>query len=357
MTQLFGNQFAGELVEFFDPYTVAVDLRLDVAVGRAAHSHTHGAACAVARHADHADVVSEILAAELCAETQAMGCLEKFFLEFDVTEGMSILISLCGKVVIIFYGGFLHCGKVGFGRSASDHERDVVGRTGGRAEGLHLLDEERHECLPVEDSFGFLIKICLVGRAATLCHEQEVVFCAFGGVDFNLCGEIAAGVHLVVHVERRVLRVAEIVLGVGLVDAFGNFLFVIAACPYLLAFVGGTYRCAGVLTEGEHALGGNLGIAEHGESHKLVVLRRFGVMENLGHHLVMLAAQHERAVVGTYIGQKGKGLGGDHKHLVAVPVLGFHALFGEELILGGVSSEREHFLIMKGFCCHISFFQ
>ena len=122
-----------------------------------------------------------------------------------------------------------------------------------------------------------------------------MVFIAFAGVDVDLGRDVAAGVHLVVHVQC-VLRIAQIALGVGVVNAFRDFLGVVAAGVDQLAFFAVAYGCAGVLTERQLAFGGDLSITQHCQSHKFVVVGGFGIMKNLSYHLVMLAAEHERAL-------------------------------------------------------------
>ena len=52
----------------------------------------------------------------------------------------------------------------------------------------------------------------------------------------------------------------------------------------------------GVLTQGELALGSHLGIAQEGECYILVIVAGLGVAENLGHLLVVSAAEEERHV-------------------------------------------------------------
>ena len=277
---------------------------------------------------------------------------EKFLLKLYIAEGMAVFVALCGKVVVIFHRCLLHCGKVGLGRRAADHERDMIGRTCGSAESLHLFDQERHERLLVEDGLCLLIEIGLVGRAATLGHEEEVILHTLGGVNLDLGGKIAAGVHLIVHREGGVLRIAEIILGISLVDTLGNLLLVVATRPDLLTLVAGADRRARILTEREHALGGYVGIAEHRESHVFVVFGCFRVVKDLCHQLIVFAAKHERAVMGGDVCEDCQSLRINHEHLVAVPVLYFHIVGRDVLILGGIRSQREHFLVMKRFCCH-----
>ena len=64
---------------------------------------------------------------------------------------------------------------------------------------------------------------------------------------------------------------------------------------------------AGVLTEGQDALAGCLGIAQELQCHILVVLRSLGVGQDFCHLLVVLAAQHELHVVECLLGKQSEG--------------------------------------------------
>ena len=91
---------------------------------------------------DDTDVVGEMLAAELSTKTDFLCLDEELFLQFDITEGTSGLITCRGQSVLVFDAGQLHGEQVLLGRGTADDEGDVVGRTGGGAQRLHLLDEE-----------------------------------------------------------------------------------------------------------------------------------------------------------------------------------------------------------------------
>ena len=240
IAELLGDKFTGELIEFFDPDTVAVDLRLDITVGRAADAHTYGARSAMTRHTDHTDIVGEILTAELSSESYIVGGVEEFLLEFDISESVAILIALSGEIVVILHRSLLDSGEVGFGRSTADDESDMIGRTSGSAESLHLLDKERHESLLIKDSLSLLIEISLIGRTATLSHEEELILIALGGMDFDLRREVATGVHLIIHIEGSVLRIAEIILSISLIYTLRDHLLIVATGPYLLTLISGT---------------------------------------------------------------------------------------------------------------------
>ena len=193
-------------VHLFNPDTIFVNLRLDVAVGRATNAHADGAACTVARQTYDADVVCQIFTAKLCAEADFVCLLEQFFFEVDVAEGASRFVARCWQAVVVFDRGELHRQKVLFSARSADDKSDVVWRAGSRSEALHLFNEERQQCAFVLDGgLRHGVEVSLVGRTATLGNHHEAVFVAFSGFDVNLCREVAARVHLVVHVERSVL--------------------------------------------------------------------------------------------------------------------------------------------------------
>lgn len=304
------------------------------------------------RHTDHADIVSEILTAELSAEADIVGSFEELLLEFDIAESMTILIALSWEIVIILDRSLLDSGEVGFSRRTTDDESDMIGRTSGSAESLHLLDKERHESFLIEDSLSLLIEISLICRSTTLSHEEELILIAFGGMDFDLRREVATGINLIIHIEGSILRIAEIILGISLINTLRDHLLIVAACPDLLTLIGGADRSAGILAEREDTLSGDFGITEHGESHILIIFGGFGIVKDLSHHLVMFAAEHKRTIVRGDISQQGESLRVYDEHFMAVPIFDFNEIFGDELILGGIRSEREHFLIMKRFISH-----
>ncbi len=274
------------------------------------------------RQTYHTDVVGEVFAAELGAKAKLFGCFLEGGLKLNVAEGMAVFVAVGGQIVEVFYRSFLYHLEVFLSRCAANHECDVVGRAGCGAERTHLLDQERNEFVGVDACLGLLVEVCLVGRTAAFCNEKEVVFTAFGGVDVDLRRKVATRVHLFVHGERRVLAVAQVIGGVGEVYAVRYFLFVVTSGKYVLSFRSVADGSAGVLAEWKLTFCGHFGIAEHGESYKLVVLACFGVRQNLGHHEVVLAAQHEGIVVRSLTGEDCKGLGVNNEEFVAAPVLG-----------------------------------
>ncbi len=306
----------------------------------------------MAGQTDHTDIVGEVLAAELCAKAEFLRSFLEFLLQFYVAESMAVLVALCRQGVQIFHRSLLHHFEILLGRSAADHESDMVWRTCSRAECAHLVNKEGHQGLGIDCSLGFLVEVGLVGAAATLGYEKEVVFVALAGVDIDLCGQVAACVHLVVHVQRRVLAVAEIVGGVGKIHTLRNLFGIVAAGEHQLAFLGMADGCACVLAERQCALGGHFGIAQHGKGHIAVVVARFGVLKYFRNHHIVLATQHEGIVVCGLAGKHGEGFRFHDKELMPTPGLGAHIVGSQMVIFCSVGSQGKHFLVVKRFCCH-----
>ena len=92
-------------------------------------------------------------------------------------------------------------------------------------------------------------------------------------------GKVATGVYFVPHIKRGVLRIAQIFLGVAVVNALGEVFLVAGVCPYCLALFADDCRRAGILAERELSLGGNLRVAKHCESHAFIVVGSLRVFE------------------------------------------------------------------------------
>ena len=221
---------------------------------------------------DHADVVSQVFASELCSESDLVCLLQEFVLQVDVAEGASCLVAGSRQRVVVFYRGELHGEQVLLSRCTADNECDVVWRTSCRSETLHFLHEEWEQCaLVLYRGLCHRIEVCLVGRTATLCHAHEAVFVALCSLDVNLCRQVAACVHLVIHVERCVLGVAQVVLGEGVVNTARESLLILEVCPHALSLLSVDDGSTGVLAEREDSLSCRFGVAQELQSHILVV--------------------------------------------------------------------------------------
>ena len=165
-------------LELLEEHAVAGDLAERLAVGAAADGHAHRAAGAVAGQADDAHVVAEVLAAELGADAGLLAELQHLLLELDVAERVAELAALGGQAVEVAGAGQLGGLDRDLGAGAADDHGEVVRRAGGRAERLHLLEQPGQQRLLVEQRLGLLEQVALVGAAAALGHEQELVLVA-----------------------------------------------------------------------------------------------------------------------------------------------------------------------------------
>ena len=93
--------------ELFEEDAVLGDFGFDVSVGGAGDADADGAGGGVAGHADDADVVGEILAAELCADAGFGAEVVDFFFPVEVAEGAAAGAAGGGKGVVVAGGGEL----------------------------------------------------------------------------------------------------------------------------------------------------------------------------------------------------------------------------------------------------------
>ena len=186
----------------------------------------------------------------------------------------------------------------------------MIRRTSSCAESLHLLNQERNQSARVLYScLCLLIEICLVGRASALNHAQELILAALCSFDVYLCRQVAACVNLLIHAQRSILRVAQVLFCICLVYAFRQSLLVAEAGPYLLSLLSVDDGSTCVLAERQLALACHFGVAQESQSHILVVVACFGVVKYLGHLLVVRAAQQEVNVAEGSVCEHGQCFG------------------------------------------------
>ena len=239
--------------------------------------------------------------------------------------------------------------RVHFGRGTANHDSEVVRRASGCTESLHLFGEELFQGLRVEERLGHRPVISLVGRTTALGDEQELHFGTFFGVDVDLSREVATGVLFFVHRQGSNLAVAKVLGGVSVVDTFRNRFGVIKARPDLLALVGNANSRTRVLAERENALGGNAGVLEHGEGDKLVVIRSFRVLENLGDLGRVGRAQAEFNFFESSLSNLRQSFLGNLENLLAFEFGDRNAIFTEIYVFGSI------FTVLDGsfvFECH-----
>ena len=108
VAQSFGNETAWIIIEFLNPNTIRIDLRLDVTICRAAYAHSDRTGSAVTRHTDDTQVVSQIFATELSAETNFPSLFKHLFFQFYVAESAAVFISRSRKLIIVMCRSELH---------------------------------------------------------------------------------------------------------------------------------------------------------------------------------------------------------------------------------------------------------
>ena len=228
----------------------------------------------------------------------------------------------------------------------------MVGRAGRRAQRAHLLHQELLQRGRIQQGLRFLVKVGLVGGAAALGDEEEGVLHAFHGFNVNLGGQVGAGVLFRIHVQRHGLGIAQVVLGVGVVNAVGKLFAVIAAGPDLLALLAHDGGGARVLAEGQDSGGSHFRVAEHRQGHALVIGAGFRVVQNGGHLLQVGGAQEKGHVMEGFRGQQAQALWFHLQHGVSFKVTHAHVVGRDEAVLGVVLFNGKRILVMKIRCCH-----
>ena len=170
-----GHVVRGVGLELLEEDAVGGDLAQRLPVRRARDGERHRARGAVPRQPDHADVVAEVLAAELRADPERLGQLEDLLLELEVAEAVRAHRPRGRQVVEVVRRGVLRGLERELRRRTADHHGQVVRRARGRAERADLLVEELQHPRRVQDRLGLLVEEGLVGRAAALGHEEELV--------------------------------------------------------------------------------------------------------------------------------------------------------------------------------------
>ncbi len=162
--------------------------------------------------------------------------------------------------------------------------------------------------------------------------------------ELHLGGQVAAGVDLLVHGERCVLRVAQVAAGVGVEDPAGESLLVAVAAEDPLALFADHDGRAGVLAHREDHLGRDHRVLHELERDVAVVGGALRVLEDLRQQLQVRGTVEVRHVGERLPRQQRQRLG---RHLQDVgpfePDRG-HVAFGQPTVLGPVPREREHLL-------------
>ena len=308
LAQMLRDIFPRVALQLLDPDAVAVNFGFDVAVGGTGTPHPYRAGSAVTRQTDHADIVGKVFAAELRAETKVLRLQQQLLLQLHVAERLAVLVTFGRQAIVVFGGRQLHGLQRRFRRGTADHEGDMVRWTGGSTEGAHLLDEVIFQLRGGDQRFGFLVQIGFVRRAAALGDAEEFVLIAIGSIEIDLRRQVGASVNLFIHIQRRVLRVAQVVLDIGVVHPLRQGGFIAAAGPHALAFFTHDDRGAGVLAGGQNTFGGDIRVAQELQRDVFIVFAGFRIVKDIRHLLLMRRAKHKGGVVESMLRQKGQRL-------------------------------------------------
>ena len=137
-------------------------------------------------------------------------------------------------------------------------------------------------------------------------------------------GKVGAGVFLRVHIQRHRLGIAQIVLGIGVVNAVGKLFAVVAAGPDLLALLAYDGGGSRVLAEGQDAGGRHFRVAEHRQGHAFIIIAGFRIVQNGGHLLQVGGAQEKGHVMEGFRCQQAQSLRFHFQHGVSFKVAYAH---------------------------------
>ena len=235
-----------------------------------------------------------------------------------------------------------------FGGGAADHDRKVIRRARRGAERQHLLLQERQHAIPGQHRGRGLEQKALVGGPAALGHEHELVSVIALGVDLALRRHVVGGVFLLIHRQRRHLRIAQIAPQIGIARALAQRRLVVAIGEHARPLLAHDDRGAGVLAHRQHPAGGDVGVLEEIEGDELVVVAGLRIVEDIAQLLQMPRAQVMVDVAERRLGQRPQRLARHHQHVLAQHLLDPHAL-GRDLLVGcGVRPKRKQRRVLVG---------
>ena len=145
-------------------------------VGRTAYGDRDRQGSVVSGQPDDADVVAEVLAAELCTESEVLGEFEDGLLEFPVPESVPQFgVAGLRQIIEVVGTGELRGLEREFGRGSADDDGQMIRRAGCGAEGGDLLGEKSQHRRLVEHGLRLLVEEGLVRTASAFGHEQELI--------------------------------------------------------------------------------------------------------------------------------------------------------------------------------------
>ena len=305
-------------LELLEENAVLGDLAHGLAVRGAGDGKADRQRCAMARQADHAHVVAEVLATKLGADACCLRQLVDLFFHLKVTEGVTGFGALGRQAVEITCGCQLGGLQVHFGRGAADDDRQVVGRAGRRSERQDLFLQEVDHAIVGQQRRSALEQEGLVCGAAALGHEEELVRVVAFGIELDLGRHVVGGVLLLEHRQRRQLGIAQVLLEIGVARSFAEGCLIRTVGPHAAALLAHDDGRSGVLAHGQDAVGRNIRVLEKVEGNELVVCSSFRVIKDLAKLLQMSRAQIMVDVLEGFLCQQPQTFPFHHQDLFAI---------------------------------------
>mmetsp|Transcript_13912 Transcript_13912/g.29698 ORF Transcript_13912/g.29698 Transcript_13912/m.29698 type:complete len:690 (-) Transcript_13912:273-2342(-) len=268
-------------LQLFEEDTLLGDLSLDLPIGAAGYADPHGTTGPVPRQANDADVVTKVLAPELRPDAKVPRHVQNVIFPFDVPEGAAgrVRISFRRQGIVILRRGQLDRLEVLFRAKTSDNDRQVVRRTGRRADRFDVRLQEGFHATRVQKSLRLLIEKRFVGRPAALGDEQKVILVALRPEDVHLRRKIVPRILLVEHGQGSDLAVPQVQLGVGIVRAAGEMLVVVSVGQDPMAPLSHDDGRSRVLASGQYPPRCDVGIFEQFHGHESIVVGGFRIFQ------------------------------------------------------------------------------
>ena len=224
----------------------------------------------------------------------------------------------------------------------------MIRRTCRGAQSQHLLLEKCQQTVFGEHRRRRLKQKTLVGGAAALRHEHELVGVIALGVDLALRRHIVGGVFFLIHRQRRHLRIAQVATQIRVARALAQGGFVVAVADDVAAFLAHDDRGAGVLAHRQYAAGGDVGILEEIERDEFVVVAGFGVVEDIAQLLQMARPQIMVDVAESGLAERPQRLARHHQHVLAQHLLDPHPIGRDLLVRRGIGPQRKQRRVLVG---------
>ena len=290
--------------------------------------------------------MNQILAAELCAYTALLADLQHLLLPFQIAEAAPALIAGGGQRIEIAGRSLLDRRKAHLGRCSADADGQMVGRAGRRSQILDMGLDELRQGLFVEQGLRLLVEEGFVCRAAAFGNEEELILHAgMSAIDVDLRRKVRSRILLLDHRERHDLRVAEIAVPVGFIDAARDVLGIIDTRIDVLPLVADTDGRTRILAGRQFALGSHALVEQHRIGHETVVVRGFGILQDMTQFFQMRRTQIERHVTVRCLRQQFQPFGVDLQNLAAVALHDLHIIFGQQTVLRSILAYGERLLI------------